>query len=72
MKQHWEFHDFKGAYFRATRFDFFPHTKIFWRPPNGPEKAEELPDGPWSLSDRLWEHYTPTKVGIVVADRPHN
>jgi hypothetical protein len=71
LKQHWDYYDFRGAYFRATRFGF-PRATVFWKIPNGVEKKQELPDGPWNSSDRLWESYTPTKVGVIVTDPPHN
>jgi hypothetical protein len=71
LKQHGDYFDFRDAYFRATRHGF-PRATVFWRTQNGVEERQELPDGPWNLSDRLWESYTPTKVGVIVADRPHN
>jgi hypothetical protein len=71
LKQSWDYYDFRGAYFRAMRYGS-PRATVFWKTPNGLEERKELPDGPWNLSDRLWESYTPTKVGVIIADRPHN
>jgi hypothetical protein len=70
-KQHWDYYDFRGAYFRAARNEF-PRATVLWKTPNGIEEKQELPNGPWNLSDRLSESYTPTKVGVVVADRSNN
>jgi hypothetical protein len=71
VKERWDFFDFKGAYFRATRFGY-PRARIFWKAPNGSEQSEELPDGPWNESGRLSEWYTPTKVGVIVTDGPRS
>jgi hypothetical protein len=66
-----QYYDFKRARFEATRYGF-PRTKITWRYLDGTEEHSFLIEGPWDKSDRLRESYYPTKVGVIVVDRPRN
>lgn len=66
-----QFYEFKAAHFWATRYGY-PRTRITWRYLDEREEHEFLPAGPWSSSDKLWESYYPTKVGVIVKDRPRS
>lgn len=70
-KEHQQFYEFKQAYLRADRYNVEKATLI-WTSPSGSETKEELIDGPWNMSGRLWESYYPTKAGVIIADDPRN